>query len=56
MGCWRCHGRGYYLIANGPEDVDKELCEYCSEYREENENGTDEQVVRHSPRINNETE
>jgi len=38
--CKYCHGKGYYLVQTGPNDVDKELCEYCSEPKGD-KNGTD---------------
>lgn len=27
--CRRCHGKGWYWVPNGPDDVERELCEYC---------------------------
>ena len=29
LKCHRCHGKGWYMIANGPDDCDKEPCD-CS--------------------------
>jgi len=40
--CKYCHGKGYYLVQTSDVDVEKELCEYCSEpITKGDENGTD---------------
>jgi hypothetical protein len=28
--CKKCDGKGYYFVANGEDDIDKEMCEYCN--------------------------
>jgi len=30
--CKWCHGKGWYMVPNGPDDVDKEPCEYCDAF------------------------
>lgn len=27
--CHNCRGTGYYMVANGEDDVDQEWCEFC---------------------------
>ena len=29
MKCSRCKGKGYYWVSNGPDDCDKEYCDWC---------------------------
>lgn len=28
MSCW-CKGKGWYWVQNGPDDMDKEICDHC---------------------------
>ena len=30
--CKRCKNQGWYWVANGPDDMDKEPCEYCDSF------------------------
>jgi len=30
--CSRCHGKGWYMVPNGPDDCEKEPCEYCNAF------------------------
>lgn len=32
--CSRCHGKGWYMVPNGPDDCEKEPCEYCTAFNE----------------------
>jgi len=34
MACEHCEGRGWYYKANGPDDIDKEICD-CQQQEEE---------------------
>ena len=27
--CSRCRGKGHYMVANGPDDVQHEICDDC---------------------------
>ena len=27
--CKRCRGKGSYMVANGPDDIDHEFCDDC---------------------------
>ena len=37
--CKKCGGTGYYFVANGEDDVDKEMFEYCNNFEiQANEN------------------
>lgn len=29
MECLACSGKGHIIVANGPDDFDKEICEAC---------------------------